>query len=127
MRFSRILLSLIVAFVVCAGLPGCSSGDKKAGEEDAPVVVPTPTPRPPGSYEKLGEVVLVNEVAGFVLVDVGLYVPLDGEALKAFAEGVLPAETGETAVLAVSAERARPFVVADIVAGTPSKGDLVYR
>jgi hypothetical protein len=70
---------------------------------------------------------LVNRAAGFVLIDVGLYIPPDGQALKAFEPGVPPAATGETAVLAVSAERARPFIVADIVAGAPAKGDLVYR
>jgi hypothetical protein len=120
---SRWLLVLLFAVSV-----GCSSAEKKGDmDASATVVMPTPTPRPPGSYEKLGEIVLVNEVAGFVLVDVGPYIPPDGEALKAFAPEVQPGETGESAVLTVSIERARPFVVADIVSGEPARGDVVYR
>ena len=69
----------------------------------------------------VGRIALVNEALGFVLVDVGsLYTPLAGAALKCFANGE------EMAVLAVSPERKRPFITADIVKGMPHPGDLVY-
>ena len=125
-EFFRTMASRWLLVLLFAVLVGCSSAEKK-GEASATVVMPTPTPRSPVSYEKLGEIVLVNEVAGFVLVDVGPYIPPDGEALKAFAPDVQPGETGESAVLTVSIERARPFIVADIVTGEPAKGDIVYR
>jgi hypothetical protein len=55
-----------------------------------------------------------------VLVDVGsLYTPSAGTALKSFRNGV------ETGVLAVSPEKERPFIVGDIVKGTPQIGDDV--
>jgi len=69
----------------------------------------------------VGHVAVVNEALGFVLVDVGsLYTPVAGSALKCFSKGE------ETAVLAVSPERKRPFITADVVRGTPRMGDAVY-
>ena len=62
----------------------------------------------------------MNAELGFVLVDVGsLYAPQAGTALKSF-HG-----TEETGVLAVSPEKQRPFIVADIVKGAPKVGDDV--
>lgn len=70
----------------------------------------------------IGSVSFVNEALNFVLIDVGsLYSPLPGTALKSFAGGT------ESAILAVSPERKRPFITADIVKGTPHSGDLVYQ
>ena len=69
----------------------------------------------------VGTVAFVNESLRFVLVDVGsLYSPRQGTALKSFAGAE------ETAVLAVSPEHKRPFITADVVKGTPHRGDLVY-
>lgn len=119
----------MAALIPLAAPVGCSTAGKKKKTEGTTTAaaVPTPTPRPPGSYEKLGVIVLVNKEAGFVLVDVGLYNPSIGETLKSFSPEVRPGNTGESAVLTVSVERARPFVIADIVEGEPAKGDLVYR
>ena len=70
--------------------------------------------------QRVGRVAVVNEDLGFVLVDVGtLYTPQAGTALKSFRNGV------ETGVLAVSPEKERPFIVGDIVKGTPQVGDDV--
>jgi hypothetical protein len=83
-----------------------------------------PKPSPTRTLEPrfLGTVALVNEKLGFALLDVGtLYLPAEGVALKTFSP------TGaETGVLAVSKERRPPFVVADVVKGTPQKGDRVF-
>jgi len=70
--------------------------------------------------QRVGKVALVNEELGFVLVDVGsLYVPQAGTALKSFSGGA------ETGILAVSPEKQRPFIVADIIRGDPKVGDDV--
>ena len=69
----------------------------------------------------VGTVELVNEPLGFVLIDAGsLYLPGAGKALKCFSNGT------ESGVLTVSPERKGPFVTADIVKGSPHKGDQVF-
>ena len=80
------------------------------------------TKKPSGStHQLLGAVTLVNEEQQFVLIDAGnAVVPLPGQALKSF--------TGEqeSGVLVVSPERRAPFITADIVRGSPLKGDRVF-
>ena len=82
------------------------------------------TPPPAAEEEKhrlIGTIVLVDVTNRFVLIDVGVNIaPEPGHALKAFAD------EAESAVLAVSAERRPPFIVADIVKGDPRRGDSVY-
>ncbi len=73
-------------------------------------------------HQLLGTVTLVDETNGFVLIDMGAYVaPPVGHALKTFSG------EAESGVVAVSAERRPPFVVADIVKGEPKRGDSVYQ
>ena len=63
---------------------------------------------------------MVNNQSHYVLVDVGsLYTPVAGTALKSFSGGT------ETGILAVSPEKHRPFIAADIVKGEPKVGDQV--
>ena len=70
----------------------------------------------------IGTVALVNPALGFALVDVeGVEYPGVGIALESFAGGK------QTAILMVSPEKNRPFIIADIVKGMPNKGDLVYQ
>jgi len=93
----------------CTALPWARHGTKHASS-----VLPPSGPR------RVGRVALVNAELGFVLVDVGsLYAPQAGTALKSF-HG-----TEESGVLAVSPEKQRPFIVADIVKGAPKVGDDV--
>ncbi len=95
-------------------LTGCASLKHK---EKHPAEPPPPAATGP---QRVGRVAVVNEELGFVLVDVGsLYTPASGTALKSFRNGV------ETGVLAVSPEKERPFISADIVKGTPQVGDDV--
>ncbi len=107
----RILSEMRIDKVFCVAamlLAGCAWHHRKKVES-------APQPR------LVGSIAFVNEQLGFVLVDVGsLYTPAAGSALKSFADGQ------ETAVLAVSPERKRPFITADIVKGAPHRGDLVY-
>ena len=78
----------------------------------------TPVVRP----HYVGTITLVNEDARFVLIDAGnASVPPAGTALK-----TMSGET-ETGVVMVGEVRKRPFAVADIIRGSPKKGDRVFQ
>jgi hypothetical protein len=114
-RFASIGLCLALTL----GTPGCAlvtnllkSKKKKDDTRVERATVP----------ERVGEIVLLNEEAHFVLVDLETGNPPEaGTALKVMRQGV------EIGVLALGDVRRRPFIVADIVKGEPRKGDLVYR
>ncbi len=79
-----------------------------------------PTPGAIAGPRRVGTVAVVNDELRFVLVDVGSqYTPPAGMALKSFSGGA------ETSVLAVSPEKQRPFIAADIIKGEPKVGDAV--
>jgi len=60
----------------------------------------------------------VNQKAGFVLIETdGFAPPVEGVTLKSMRAGV------EVGVMKVSAERRREFFTADIVSGSPQRGD----
>jgi len=102
-------LSRFVALASILAFSGCAA--RKHEPRQAAV---TPGPR------RVGTIAEVNEELHFVLVDVGsLYTPAAGTALKSFSGGA------ETGILAVDAEKQRPFIVADIVKGDPKVGDQV--
>jgi len=72
--------------------------------------------------QEIGTIALVNDNLHFVLIDVGsMYQPQRGQAVKTF--------TGdkESGILTITGERQRPFIAADIVSGTPQKGDTVLQ
>lgn len=69
-----------------------------------------------------GVILLVNADAGFVLIETeGRIQPDSGTALKTMRGGQ------ETGILTVSEERRGTHVTADIVSGTPRKGDQVFQ
>ena len=104
----RLLATVLLALLAV----GCAARKPKAVRRATPVA---------SGPQMVGTVALVNEEGRFVLVDVGsLYSPTPGTALKCFYDGE------ETAVLAVTAERMRPHIAADIVKGTPHRGDKVF-
>jgi hypothetical protein len=113
------LASIGLCIVLASGSTGCTllarafeSRKKKDDTRVERATVP----------ERVGEIVLLNEDAKFVLVDLDAGHPPDaGTALKVMRRGV------EVGVLALGDVRRRPFIVADIVSGTPQKGDVVYR
>lgn len=97
----------------CAAFHHPRKSPASAAKAAAPVPPAKPAPR------RVGTVAVVHE--GFVLVDVGtLYAPEAGTALKCMSGGE------ETAVLTVSPERRAPFITADIVKGTPHRGDEAF-
>ena len=74
----------------------------------------------PAWQTRLGRIVLVNNSQEFVLIDSGTApVPEPGTRLRAYANGELSAE------LSVSVHQQRPFLIADIVSGTPRVSDMV--
>lgn len=113
--FVRLRFSLALLWVV-VGLTGCSAvrfwwpkGKK-----------------PPRAVAKVsqfvGTVTLVSEEPSFVLIDNGaLPPPSAGTVLTIENPGGVPVEMKVTRI------QKPPFVVADIVKGTPTKGDRVFR
>jgi hypothetical protein len=106
-RHSFAPLALSAAFFFA----GCAS---KKREHPAPGASAIAGPR------RVGTVAVVNADLRFVLVDVGSqYTPPAGMALKSFSG------SAETGILAVSPEKQRPFIAADIIKGEPKVGDVV--
>ena len=104
------ILPLALCLCLCAA---CASQPKKQKEPDKPKKI---------SHRMVGTIVSVNEASRFVLIDTGIY-PITsggGEALKSFSGDK------ETGVLTMSPERKPPFIIADIVSGSPQKGDQVF-
>lgn len=74
------------------------------------------------TQQLIGTVTLVNEDPSFVLIDNGsLPPPAAGTVLTINNPGGTPVEMKVTQI------QKPPFVVADIVKGTPKKGDQVFR
>jgi hypothetical protein len=97
-------------------------------KEPVPKAVPihfpkdTPAEGSKTKRKQVGTVLLVNAEAGFVLIDSqGRGLPERGAALKYLHEGA------DAGVLTVSGERQGSHVIADIVTGTPKKGDQVFQ
>lgn len=114
------LISIGLCLGLIAGTAGCTllnyPFNSKEKKKDEVRVERATVP------ERVGQIVLINEDANFVLVDLDRGSPPDsGTALKVMRHGV------EVGVLALGDIRRRPFIVADIVKGSPQKGDLVYR
>jgi hypothetical protein len=72
----------------------------------------------------VGDISVINPEAGFVLVDVSPAVspPFSGTELT-----TRNSDGAETARLKVTPENKRPFIAADVVQGSPNRGDRVYR
>ena len=99
-----------------ASLSGCASFHHK---KKPAVAVEAPAPAAP---QLVGTVTLVREDHQFVLIQTSpLFTPDVGQALKCMSNGQ------ETAILTVSPERSHPFITADVVRGTPRRGDEVYQ
>jgi len=104
---------------------GCALLKKKKQGEAASTPIPvrkaTKAPKPKAPL-LVGTVTLVNVDSGFALIDGGTNPsPSPGAKLKCKSGSV------ESAELRVSEIRRQPFTIADIVSGTPNKGDLVYQ
>jgi hypothetical protein len=90
----------------------CQFGPKRAGPKETA-----------GEAIEVGEIAVVDEKRGFVLVDLdsNLYVPAPGIGLRS------RNAKGETAHLKAASEQKRPFIAADIIDGHPNVGDKVIQ
>ena len=114
---------LLVAKFFCillvgAVLPSCvvfkGGAARKRGSKQAPRATAV-------GQRFVGTVTLVNSADGFVLIDLGMQPAVaSGTRLKTRTEG---ADSGEVLVGDV---HKRPFVIADVVNGSPQKGDQVF-
>jgi hypothetical protein len=106
-RFSPTLFAALVL------LPGCALVHFPWGKKPPRAVART--------AHLVGTVFLVSEEPTFVLIDNGsLPPPAAGTVLTINTPGGVPVEMKVTQI------RKPPFVVADIVKGTPKKGDPVF-
>jgi hypothetical protein len=118
MRFSHLRFGLLLlgAFVVCS-CAGRGAAKKEQTKEAAPG---SASANAPAWQTRLGRVVLVNSGLDFVLIDAGTApVPEPGTRLRAYS-GEQP-----SAELSVSIHQQRPFLIADIISGSPRVSDMV--
>lgn len=108
-RFSLVILLVVVFLPGCALLPRFLRGKSKKQEGTA---------RP----QLVGTISLVDADSTYVLIDSG---SLPGPSVNVVAEG--RAADGTSTQLRVTAVRRRPFAIADIVSGTPHVGDKVFQ
>lgn len=98
-----------------------------AKRKPVPKAVPIRFPKtdpsdPKGKRRQIGKVLLVNSEGGFVLIEIhGVAPPEPGLALKCVRDGA------DSGILTVSGERQGAHIIADIVTGTPRKGDQVFQ
>jgi hypothetical protein len=116
MRLMQARFAIVAVLLLALATGGCSVFHRKNKQQPAQVEQAERKNEP----HRVGSVALVNGEMRFALVDTGtLYQPPKGVALKTFSNGQ------QTGVLSVSGERKPPFIAADIVQGTPSRGDDV--
>lgn len=109
----RRLLSLALALALAGGVVACRSLPAK-GEKGQEAAAPAPEPMrlPTGTVE------LVDEAGGFVLIRSGRGLVLEpGTVLTIHGD-----RGEEVATVSVSPAKKGPFLTADIVAGTPLRG-----
>jgi hypothetical protein len=113
-RWCAIVL-LMGALGGCQLLPRAAAARRRAANEKA---MAEARQRP----LLMGRIALVNAETHFVLVDgADAQSPKAGASLRSYADGALSGELRATGV------RRRPFFIADIVHGTPAKGDVVLQ
>jgi hypothetical protein len=125
LRCAAMRRRLIIAALCCASLCGCFTLPwKKPAAAPRPTILSFPPASDGTKHEPrlIGHVAMVNTLGNFVLLECNaLSAPSAGTAVKCLRYGA------ETAILNVGAERRSAMVVADIVRGTPARGDEVYQ
>jgi hypothetical protein len=115
----------IPVLVIPVALAACAGPWKKEIPKAQPVRFPTAAAQEAAQGTKprqVGTILIVNTEGNFVLIDSGGWAPPpQGTALKCFRDGA------ETGVIAVGSERQGTHVVADVVTGSPRKGDRVMQ
>lgn len=120
----------LLAAAVCCSLPACNSLPLPSWAKPKPLPKAVPIRFPKtnksdgtkGKPKLVGNILLVNAEAGFVVIDAhGWALPDAGTALKCIREGT------DSGVVAVGSERQGSHFIADIVTGAPKKGDQVFQ
>ena len=119
----RIAIVLLLA-ATCLWMASCALPWTKKVPRATPIRFPKGnTPR--GTRRNplpVGKILMVNTEGSFVLIDCGGWsLPEAGSALKSFRN------EAETGVIMVGSERKGTHVIADIVTGSPQKGDEVFQ
>jgi hypothetical protein len=115
--FSMILLGACL-LCSCAGQTAKRKAAKQTSTADTDAAADAR--QAPRWQTRVGRVILVNSSLEFVLIDAGTSpAPEPGSRLRAYASEEPSAE------LAVSAHQQRPYLIADIVSGSPKVGDMV--
>ncbi len=110
------LLVFLGLVPVLAGVVGCASSSTQKGSAHKAASSEAPDAWRP----RLGKVALVDQTAGFVLLDIGTApAPSAGTALRSYTQG------GDSADLTVSTFQRRPYLIANIQKGHPAQGDAV--
>ena len=134
---------LLLLFACSLALPSCAFKKKEAPQNPytSPVVaqpkpsifqtilgkIPNPfhkKQRPPSALppQWVGVIRMVNSAENFVLLESNaISSAIPGETYLAVGKGV------ETATLKMTSLKNPPFLIADIVSGSPSPGDKIYR
>jgi hypothetical protein len=111
---------LLLALSFAGGLASCRALPKlgrEKGAEEAAAVKPE-APAPAATLLPTGTVELVDEAGGFVLIRSGRGLQLEPGTML-----TIHGDQGEAvATVSVSPARKGPFLTADIVAGSPRKG-----
>jgi hypothetical protein len=111
--FLRIRFGILLALSLF--LAACAIHRPTKPQAEKPAAVPA---QPQGKF--VGTVTTVNDDYHFVMIE-SYFTPKPGTALK-----VLSPDGVEIGVLTVSPENRRPFIIANIVKGSPQKGDQVF-
>lgn len=124
-RVSAIAAALLLA-ASAFPLTGCAVFEARAAYKNRQKPFPREMFQPKPVTRQVGQIVQVDETYGFAVVDAGLNPALAaGESLEVRSSGELDGRV--TAKLRVSGETMRPFFVADVIEGKPSKGEMVTR
>jgi hypothetical protein len=124
MNFHRV--RTLLAATLCCAVASCSLLHMPQWAKRKPIPKAAPIRFPKGTADgkrtQIGTVLLVNAESGFVVIDAhGWALPESGMALKCLHDGA------DSGTLIVGGERQGSHVVADIVTGTPKKGDPVFQ
>lgn len=111
-----------IATACCALFSACFSLSKKPQAVRPQILGFTNVVDGPREPRLAGHIVMVNSDAKFVLIESDVWTaPPEGTALKCMRYGA------ETAILTISPERRGTYIVADIVKGSPQRGDEVFQ
>ncbi len=115
-RWMRLPLCLCLLAALVSGCAMIRRSPREERKEDAEKIAAARRP-----LQSVGKIAVVNAKDGFVLIDSGSHpAPPSGAKLRSYTGAV------ESAELKASDVQRRPFVVADIISGTPQQGDEVF-